>query len=102
MYSDNVEHLDNLKLFLKALASETRQEILFLFAQCQELTVGQVAELVGIGQSTASENLSILKRAGIVNSRREGKTVFYMPNQAHMMHQVEQLKEYLETCCPSE
>lgn len=94
--------LAELQDFLKALASETRQKILFLFATGQELTVGQVANQAGIGQSTASENLAILKRANIVQSRREGKTVYYVPNQARMMALADQLKAYLTTCCSIE
>ncbi|MBS4194660.1 ArsR/SmtB family transcription factor [Lederbergia citri] len=48
--------------FLKALASEKRQqEIIFLFLNRNEVTVNEVAKLVDIGQSTASEQLRILK-----------------------------------------
>ncbi len=94
--------LSEVQEFLKALANETRQNILFLFATGQELTVGQVAEQAGIGQSTASENLTLLKRAGIVQSRREGKTVYYTPNRVRMMALVDQLKAYLVTCCSIE
>ncbi|OLT07076.1 hypothetical protein BJF90_45720, partial [Pseudonocardia sp. CNS-004] len=63
--------------FLKALTSPTRQRIMLLFARGAELSVGEVAEQVGIGQSTASEQLSVLRRGGIVTSRREGKIVLY-------------------------
>ena len=94
-----MNELQELQDFLKALASETRQNILFLFASGQELTVGEVAEKASIGQSTASENLSTLKRAGLLQSRREGKTVFYTPNQVRMMALVDELKAYLTSCC---
>lgn len=59
--------------FLKALASEKRQEIIFLFLNRNEVTVNQVSELVGIGQSTASEQLAILKRQGSFLLGRKGK-----------------------------
>ncbi len=94
--------LRELQDFLKALSSETRQTILFLFADGQELMVGQVAEQARIGQSTASENLKVLKRAGILQSRRDGKVVYYAPNRARMMTLVDQLRAYLTTCCPPE
>lgn len=94
--------LRELQEFLKALASETRQNILFLFAHQRELTVGEVAERAGIGQSTASENLSLLKRAGVLHARRVGKTVFYTPNEGHMLALVEQLRGYLTSCCRPE
>jgi DNA-binding transcriptional ArsR family regulator len=84
--------------FLRALASETRQSILFLFANEAALTVGQVAEAAGIGQSTASEQLALLKRAGLLSSEREGKEVIYRPNHDRMIGYAQQLLEYLQTC----
>ncbi|MGI5149554.1 helix-turn-helix domain-containing protein [Plantactinospora sp. CA-294935] len=43
------------------------------FAQGAELSVSEVAERAGIGQSTASEQLTLLRRGGILTSRREGQ-----------------------------
>ena len=48
--------------FLKALASETRQQIMQEFATGAALTVGEIAARCGIGQSTASEQLTILRQ----------------------------------------
>jgi DNA-binding transcriptional ArsR family regulator len=62
---------------IAVFASPTRQRIMLLFARGAELSVGEIAELAGIGHSTASQQLAILRRGGIVTSRREGKTVFY-------------------------
>ena len=92
----------DIQAFLRALASETRQAILFLFADQPELTVGQIATAVGIGQPTASEHLAILKRAGILRARREGKEVFYAPDRGRMLSATQQLMEYLTHCCPVE
>lgn len=91
--------MNELQDFLKALASEKRQEIMFLFKDNSELTVNQVAELVKIGQSTASEHLSVLKRAGILQSKKEGKEVFYYPNKAQIMSLLQQFTSYLTDCC---
>ena len=88
--------------FLRALASETRQSILFLFATDVALTVGQVAEAAGIGQSTASEQLALLKRAGLLTSAREGKEVFYRANHTRMIRYAEELLTYLRTCASAE
>ena len=55
--------------FLKALASETRQQIMMLFAGGTQLTVGEVADCCGLGQSTTSEQLAILRRGGLVQSQ---------------------------------
>src|SRR5512141_2693088 len=79
----NVFSLDacpEIREFLKALASETRQRILFLFVDGEPRTVGQIASELQTGQSTASEHLAILKRGGLLDSEREGKEVYYRPN----------------------
>lgn len=86
--------------FLKALASETRQKVLQQFADGIELTVGEVAERCGLKASTASEHLSLLRRGGLVLSRKEGKQVFYRADGATMARRLDALKEYLTRCCP--
>jgi DNA-binding transcriptional ArsR family regulator len=85
--------------FLKALTSPTRQRIMLLFARGAELSVGEVAERIGIGQSTASEQLSVLRRAGIVASRREGKIVLYRSDRDGALEVLADLQAYLQTCC---
>lgn len=88
--------------FLKALASETRQKILFLFADGRELAVGQVAQATGIGQSTASEHLTTLRRAGLLKARREGKEVYYSPDRDRMLALLQKLTDLVTRCCPRE
>jgi DNA-binding transcriptional ArsR family regulator len=97
----DTNQLNTLSEFMKAIAGETRQQILTVFAcNPQEWTVNQIAEKLNIGQSTASENLSVLKRTGIVSARRSGKIVYYRPNRQRALLLVDQLREYLTTCCP--
>jgi DNA-binding transcriptional ArsR family regulator len=88
----------DLQAFLKALASETRQAILVLFATNEALTVNQIAEAVGVGQSTASEHLAVLRRAGLLTASRAGKEVYYRPDYNHMVGSAEQLLAYLKSC----
>lgn len=86
--------------FLKALASETRQSILLLFVDGQERTVGQVAEQVNLGQSTASEHLAILKRSGLLTARRQQKEVYYAPDGDRIRDLATKLNALLLHCCP--
>ncbi|MEV5551648.1 metalloregulator ArsR/SmtB family transcription factor [Streptomyces sp. NPDC052309] len=86
--------------FLKALASETRQLVMQQFAGGRELAVGEIAERCGLKPSTASEHLSLLRRGGLVLSRKEGKQVFYRADGATMAGRLDALKEYLLRCCP--
>ncbi|TQN33237.1 DNA-binding transcriptional ArsR family regulator [Haloactinospora alba] len=85
--------------FLRALASPTRQRIMLLFAQGAELSVGEVAERTGLGQSTVSEQLALLRRGGILASRREGKTVLYHSDRERVSHALADLQNYLRFCC---
>lgn len=86
--------------FLKAIASETRQQIMLLFAGGRELTVGEIATCCGLGQSTASEQLTILKRGGLVQSTRAGKLVHYRADPAAIAARLGDLQSYLACCCP--
>jgi ArsR family transcriptional regulator len=66
--------------FAKAMADDTRQHIMRLLC-CQWLCVGDVVSHTGVSQPTVSHHLSILREAGLVNVRRDGKQVFYTLNQ---------------------
>ncbi|PWU50408.1 transcriptional regulator [Micromonospora sp. S4605] len=85
--------------FLKALGSPTRQRIMMLFAQGAELSVGQIAEQVGISQATASQQLALLRRGRVVTSRRAGKTVYYRADREGALTALTDLRSYLLTCC---
>ena len=67
--------------FAKALADETRQQIMNLLC-CQWLCVSDVVERLGnVKQPTVSHHLTILRDAELVDTRREGKQIFYTLNQ---------------------
>ncbi|GAA4902740.1 DNA-binding transcriptional ArsR family regulator [Stackebrandtia albiflava] len=85
--------------FLKALASPTRQAIMWEFAD-GELTVTEVAERLGLAQSAASTHLATLRDAGLLISRREWKTVHYRPDPAAFLRSLEDLRGHLLACCP--
>ena len=61
---------------LKALADENRVRILWAL-QGRELCVCQIVELLGLAQSTVSKHVSILHHARLVDSRKEGRWMFY-------------------------
>ncbi len=66
--------------FAKALADPTRQQIMEMIC-CRWLNVSEIVEIVGVKQSTVSHHLTILKEAGLVNTRNEGKHSYYELNQ---------------------
>ncbi len=60
----------------KALADESRIRILGALRQ-GELCVCQLIELLGLAPSTGSKHLSILKNARLVDSRKQGRWMYY-------------------------
>lgn len=89
------------QLFLKALASEGRQQAMMLFAGGVELSVGEVAARLGTGQSTASQQLAMLRDGGLLSARRDGKTVWYRADPAGIAAALGELQDCLRACCPT-
>jgi ArsR family transcriptional regulator len=73
--------------FAKALADKTRQKIMQLCC-CRALSVSEIVEQLDVAQPTVSHHLAILRDAGLVNIRHDGKQTFYSLNQ-----------ERVVTCC---
>ena len=61
---------------LKVLANEDRLLLLCQLTQ-GERNVGELEALTGIRQPTLSQQLGVLRDAGVVNTRRTGKFIFY-------------------------
>ena len=66
--------------FAKAIADETRQKIMTECCCCW-ISVGDLANKLDVTQPTVSHHLAILREAGLVNSREQGKQTFYTLNQ---------------------
>ena len=60
----------------KALAHPARVRVLEVLAE-GERAVGEIQPLVGIELSHLSQQLAVLRRAGLVTSRKEGSSVIY-------------------------
>lgn len=61
---------------LKVFSDESRVRIIMLLSQ-KELCVCQLMGVLGLSQPLISRNLSLLKNAGLLDERRDGKLVFY-------------------------
>ena len=61
----------------KLLADETRLRILFLLQQRSELNVRSLCQLLSQSQPAVSHHLALLRGAGLIEMRREGKHNFY-------------------------
>jgi DNA-binding transcriptional ArsR family regulator len=61
---------------LKALANRHRLLIICQLIE-KERSVGDLAEALGIRDSTVSQHLALLRRDGLVVARRDGQTIWY-------------------------
>ena len=61
---------------MKVLANPDRLLILCQLSQ-QEMCVGELEASLGIVQPTLSQQLTVLRHADLVRTRREGKNIFY-------------------------
>jgi DNA-binding transcriptional ArsR family regulator len=62
---------------MKLLANERRLLVLCKLAGAGEMTVGALADAVGLSQSALSQHLSLMRAEGLVRFRREGQTLHY-------------------------
>jgi ArsR family transcriptional regulator len=62
--------------FFKTLGHPARIRILELLVE-REHSVGELQEKVGLVSSHASQQLAVLRRAGVVVARKQGNSVFY-------------------------
>lgn len=61
----------------RAFADATRLRLLHLLLQEKELCVCDLCAVLGESQPKVSRHLAVLRRAGLVEARRDGKWVFY-------------------------
>ena len=60
-----------------ALGDEHRQRILLTFEPGERLNVGQIVEVSTLSRSAVSHHLKLLKASGALQSKKEGKEVYY-------------------------
>jgi DNA-binding transcriptional ArsR family regulator len=67
----------NIAKVFTALGDEHRQRILLTFDAGERLNVGQIVEVSTLSRSAVSHHLKILREAGVLDSVKEGKEVYF-------------------------
>ncbi len=67
---------DEASTFLKSLANPQRLRIMCLILE-KERPVGELAEAVELNQSSVSQHLALLRREGLLKTRRKGQEIYY-------------------------
>lgn len=70
----------------KAVSNARRLVILWLLSK-GELSVNEIAMHVGSSLQNVSQHLNLLKKTGVIDSRRSGKTIYYQINDHACLHQ---------------
>ena len=79
-----------------ALGDERRQRILLLFAPGEKRTAGQIAAACPLAQSTVSHHLKILREAGVLQSEKVGKEVYFWVDRTLLKNALQRTLQYLE------
>ena len=74
--NDMLAAADEASTLLKALANRHRLIIVCQLTE-QERSVGELAALLKIRDSTVSQHLALLRKDGLVTARRDGQTIWY-------------------------
>lgn len=89
------EVLYDLAELFKVFGDSTRIRILYALIE-SELCVGDIAQMLNLGQSAVSHQLKLLKDAKLVKFRREGKVIFYALNDDHVRTILNMGMEHIE------
>lgn len=84
---------------LNALSDRTRQEIVMLFYSLPEACVTDIVKHFKLSRPTISHHLNLMKRAKILNSRKEGKEIYYSFNKQYVVGMLNSLVKMLNGCC---
>lgn len=87
--------LDDMAELFKVFGDSTRIRILYALFE-EELCVCDLTKLLRISQPAVSYQLKILRRAGLIRNRREGKTMYYRLADDHVKTIIGMAKEHLE------
>lgn len=73
----DIVQLKKAALVLRAINHKLRQQILKLISEHDRMTVTEIYVKLRLEQSVASQHLAILRKAGFVNTLRDGKFIYY-------------------------
>jgi DNA-binding transcriptional ArsR family regulator len=82
---------------LKALSHAGRLQMLCMLVDT-ELSVGHMAEMLGLAQASASQQLMRLRAEGFVAARRQGKTIYYRLARQDVVPVIRSLRDLF--CAP--
>ena len=68
----------------RVLGDASRCRLVYALLRHAEISVGDLAATLAMSESNVSHHLSVLRAHGLVRFRREGKQIFYAPDDDHI------------------
>lgn len=96
---ENDYSIDECLGLLRALSDKTRQEIVMIFASQEEVRVNDIAKNFTLSRPTISHHLNLMKRVKLLNSRKEGKEIYYSFNKTYVAKLMQSILNSLKKCC---
>jgi len=87
----NYYNVKKASLVLRSLNHKLRQQIVKIINENEKLAVTEIYVKLRLEQSVASQHLAILRKAGIVATKRKGKFIYYIINK----QRVEAIDEFV-------
>lgn len=79
----------------RLLGDPTRVRILFALLEAGELCVCDIAAVVETSETKVSQAMRLLRNAGVVRNRRDGRNIFYRLDDAHVRMLLDLSREHL-------
>ena len=92
-------HPDAFNAVFKSLADPTRRGILERLIREGELTVRAITDESGVSQPMVSKHLGVLKSAGLVRDRRDGRETHYSARAQGLAPMVDWMNHYRDFWC---
>ena len=101
MYTDYTKAIPpawkNVSRVFSALGDGHRQRILLTFEPGERLNVGQIVEVSTLSRSAVSHHLKILREAGVLDSEKIGKEVYFWLNKKQIKASLVAVMDYLKS-----
>jgi len=91
----DVDEATGLAEMFRLLGDPTRVRILFALLEGGELCVCDVATVVGTTDTKVSQAMRLLRGAGVVRNRRDGRNIFYRLDDSHVRMLLDLSREHL-------